>query len=88
MTLVSATPVAIVRIALRTTRRIPKRAMKAAAKGPMRPKRIRLMETAAAISARFQPNSRWRGMISTPGATRVPAAARSVTKVMPPTIQA
>jgi len=80
--------VAIVISAPTTTRRIPKRAMKAAAKGPIRPKRTRLMETAPEISARFQPNSCWSGTIRTPGVARVPAAASRVTKVTPATIHA
>ena len=67
---------------------MPKRAMKAAAKGPISPKRMRLIATASEISARFHPNSDWRGTMSTPGVARVPAAASRVTKVMPPTIQA
>ena len=71
-----------------TTRRRPKRSISAAAKGPVRPKRTRLIETATEISARLQPNSLSRGTIRTPGVERKPADARSTRKVTPATIQA
>jgi hypothetical protein len=67
---------------------MPKRFMKAAAKGPHSPKRRRLMDTAREMTARFQPKSCSRGTISTPGMERMPAAASSVKNVTPNTTHA
>ncbi len=44
------------------------------------------METANDTVARVHPNSRSSGIISTPGADRMPAAARRVTNVTATTI--
>ena len=49
---------------------------------------MRLIETAALMTARFQPNSFWRGTMRTLGVARKPAAPMSATKVMAATIQA
>jgi hypothetical protein len=63
--------------------RIPMRSITAAAKGPHRPKRRRLIETASATTARDQPKSCSSGKISTLGTARPPEAASSVRKVTP-----
>jgi hypothetical protein len=47
-----------------------------------------LMETATEMTARFQPNSFWRGTIKTPGVERNPAAPISAIKVTAATIHA
>ncbi len=88
MSVVSADPPAIMSSAPSITARTPKRSMSAAAKGPIRPKRTRLMETAKEIVAADQPNSCSRGTIRTPGVERKPAAPRSARKVTPATTQA
>jgi hypothetical protein len=71
-----------------TTFRRPKRPIRAAANGPIRPKRTRFTDAAAAIVAFDQPNSSSRGPISTPGVLRNPDAAISVTAVTAKTTQA
>jgi hypothetical protein len=53
--------------------------MSAAANGEIRPKSTRLMDTAAEIVARDQPNSSWSGSIRTLGTARKPAAPMRVT---------
>ena len=70
------------------TTRSPKRSIRAAANGPVRPKRMRLIETAIEITARFQPNSFCSGTISTLGVARNPAAPMSAMNVTAATIQA
>lgn len=55
--------------------------MSAAANGPVKPNRIKLIETATEMTARFQPNSCWSGTISTLGVARKPAAPISAMKV-------
>ncbi len=62
--------------------------MSAAANGPVRPNRIRLIETATEMTARFQPNSFWRGTINTLGVARKPAAPISAMNVTAATIHA
>ena len=88
MTVVSSAPVATVINAPTVTARKPKRSMSAAANGPVRPNRTRLIETATEITARFQPNSFWSGTMSTLGAARKPAAPISAMNVTAATIQA
>ena len=88
MTVVRRAPVATVISAPTVTARTPKRSISAAANGPVRPKRIRLMETAIEITARFQPNSFCSGTIKTPGVARKPAAPMRAMKVTAATIQA
>lgn len=81
------TPAAISASAVAATRRMPKRFMKAAAKGPIRPKSSRRMAKAPEISAADQPNSCCRGPISTPGAPTAPAVTSMVRKAVPATTQ-
>ena len=67
------------------TARRPNRSISAAANGPVSPNRIRLIDTATEITARFQPNSFWSGTIRTLGVARKPAApirAMNVTAAM------
>ena len=86
--MVSSAPVATVTNAPTVTARKPNRSINAAANGPVNPKRIRLIDTASAITARFQPNSFCSGTISTPGAARKPAAPSRAMKVTAATTQA
>ena len=79
--------VATISSAATMTRRIPKRSIRAAANGPHRPYRNRLIETANEIVTRFQPNSCSSGTISTPGVERMPADASNVRNVTAATIQ-
>ena len=83
MTVVRNAPVATVVRAPTVTARTPKRSINAAANGPVRPKRMRLIET-----ARFQPNSFSRGTISTPGVARKPAEPSRAMNVTTATTQA
>ena len=83
-----AAPEATAASATTTTRRKPKRPMRAAANGPVSPNRTRFTDTAAEIVARLHPKSCSSGSISTPGAARNPAAASSVTNVVTATTQA
>jgi hypothetical protein len=86
--IVAAAAAAIIASATVTTRRRPMRSTSAALKGPLSPKTTRLIETAAEIVARLQPNSSCSGTISTPGTARKAAEASSATKPAPATIQA
>ena len=88
MTVVRNAPVATVVSAPTVTARTPKRSINAAANGPVRPKRMRLIETATEITARFQPNSFSRGTISTPGVARKPAEPSRAMNVTTATTQA
>src|SRR5579875_76888 len=81
ISVVKATPAATVARAMIMVSRAPRYSTRAAAKGPMRPKRIRLIETAREMVAAVQPNSCSRGTISTPGVARVAAAGRSGPRV-------
>jgi len=85
---VSSAPVDTVIRAPRVTARRPKRSMSAAANGPVRPNRTRLIETAIEMTARFQPNSFCSGTISTLGVARKPAAPISAMNVTAATTQA
>src|SRR4051812_12461392 len=67
---------------------MPKRSMRAAAKGAVRPKSRRLIETAAEIVPSDQPNSSCSGWISTPGVARKPAAPTRAMKATTATDQA
>lgn len=68
-------------------RRTPKRFMKAAANGPIPPKRRKRMASAPEMSAVLQPNSLCRGMMNTPGAPTAPATTSMVRKVAASTAQ-
>ena len=85
---VSALPAAISTSATAVTARMPKRSIRAAAKGAVRPKSTRLMLTAAESTVVDQPNSFCSGTISTPGAARKPAAPTRARKATAATIQA
>src|SRR5438045_9036 len=67
---------------------MPKRSINAAAKGAVRPKRIRLTDTAEEMVASDQPNSSCSGWIRTLGVARNPAAPTRATKAMTATDQA
>ena len=71
---VSALPAPISTRATEVTARMPKRSIRAAANGAVRPNSTRLMLTAAERTVVDQPNSFCSGTISTPGAARNPAA--------------
>jgi hypothetical protein len=79
MNTVSPLPAATRTSAPATTRRMPSRSISAAANGEINPKSTRLIETAAEIVPRDQPNSSCSGSISTLGTARKPAAPISVT---------
>ena len=83
----ASSPLAIMSTAVTMTERTPKRLMKAAAKGAMRPNSARRTEKAAEISAVLQPNSCSSGWMMTPGAPIAPAVASMTRKVAPATIQ-
>ncbi|MDI2020615.1 hypothetical protein PJL18_01124 [Paenarthrobacter nicotinovorans] len=85
---VKAEPRPIRHSANAVTLRMPKRSMRAAAKGAVSPKRTRLMLTANDNTVVDQPNSCCNGTISTPGAARKPAAPTSARKATAATIQA
>ena len=85
---VRALPAPISTSATDVTMRTPKRSIRAAAKGAVRPKSTRLMLTAAESTVVDQPNSLCSGTISTPGAARKPAAPTSARKATAATIQA
>ncbi len=68
-----------------TTRRRPNWFMKAAANGPIRPKRTSRSAIAKEILALVQPNSRWSGSIRIPAEPMAPAVASMVRKVIPAT---
>ena len=79
--------VAMINKAVRTIRRTPKRFMKAAANGPMRPNRANRIASAEEISDGFQPNSFSSGTINTPGAPTAPAVTSMVRNVATTTAQ-
>ncbi len=85
---VSPDPAAISSSAAVVTRRIPKRSMRAAANGAVRPNRTRFTPTASESVPRDQPNSSWSGTIRTPGAARKPAAPSRATNATAATGQA
>ena len=85
---VSALPAPISTRATAVTARMPKRSIRAAANGAVRPKSTRLMLTAAESTVVDQPNSFCSGTISTPGAARKPAAPTSARNATAATIQA
>ena len=68
-----------------TTRRMPKRFMNPAAKGPIRPNNTRRIAMAVEICCAVQPNSFSSGTIMTPGAPIAPAVTSMVRKVTPAT---
>ena len=88
MKTVSPLPTATMSSAKVTTGRTPKRSIRAAANGEIRPKSIRLSDTAEPMSPCDQPNSSCSGSISTPGTDRKAAAPTSVTKATAATTQA
>src|SRR5215207_6809778 len=75
-------PTAIRPSALATTARMPNRSISAAAKGDVKPYRIRLTMTAAEIVPRDHPKSSCSGSISTLGAARKLPAPMSATKAV------
>ncbi len=85
MTEVSAAPEAMSTSATTTTRRMPKRSMRAAANGAVRPYRTMFTEVARPIDPRDQPNSCRRGPASRPGrvekapATTIASSATAAT---------
>ena len=85
---VSQEPAAITVRATATTRRMPKRSIRAAANGAVRPYRARFTETAAPIVPRDQSNSACSGSMRRPGTERKAAAPMIVTKVTAATNQA
>ncbi len=86
--IVPSAPAPTVVSAAITTRRIPNRSIKAAAKGAVKPKSRTLTLTAAEIVSRRQPNAFCNGTIKTDGAERNPAVAIKVMKVITMAIQA
>ena len=88
ITVVRRAPVATVIRAPTVTTRSPKRSIRAAANGPVSPNKMRLIETAMEMMARFQPNSSCSGTISTLGVARNPAAPISATNVTAATTHA
>lgn len=85
---VELTPRASSRSATAMVRRTPNLSKKAAAKGPIKPYRSRLTETAIEIVALDQPNSCSRGTIRIPGVDLIPAVINNVRKVTPAIIHA
>ena len=83
----SRAPPPIITSAVVATARMPKRFMKAAAKGPKRPKNTRRIASAEEISAVVQPNSCSSGPIKTPAEPMAPAVASMIRKVVPATTQ-
>jgi hypothetical protein len=81
ITVVSPAPVEIVTSAISITRRTPKRSIREAENGAVRPKSSSPIDTASETVARDQPNSCCNGTISTPGVARKPAVVISVTNV-------
>ncbi len=77
MTMLPPEPSATRTRAAEMTRRIPKRSIRAAAKGATSPKSTRLMLTASDMTLVDQPNSSCSGTIRAPGAPRKPAAPSS-----------
>ena len=80
-------PPAIRTSAVVTTWRMPNVFMRAAAKGPSRPKSTRRIAMAEEISAVVQPNSCRSGSIMTPAEPMAPAVASMVRKVVAATTQ-
>lgn len=70
------------------TARGPIRSITRPRSGPASPNRIRLIETARPMVARFQPNSASKGRTMIPGTDRTAAAVRRQTKVTPRTTHA
>ena len=85
---VAAAPLPIIVSAAITTRRMPKRSIKAAANGAVSPYSKTFTDTAREICARLQPNAVSSGTISTEGAERNPAVATKVRNVIPAAIHA
>ncbi len=85
---VSAEPSPIRQRAKDVTLRTPKRSIRAAANGAVKPNRTRLMLTARDSTVVDQPNSSCSGTMSTPGAARKPAAPTKARKATAATIQA
>src|SRR3954470_3203820 len=82
MNTVRPLPSATTSRAVMTTRRMPKRSIRAAAKGAGTPQSATLTTTAAEIVETDQPNSTRSGSINTPGTARnaaAPTRARNVT---------
>lgn len=84
----SAAPPATSSSATVVTRRMPKRAMSAAANGAVRPNSTRFTVTASDSSVRLQPNSSSSGTMSALGAARKPAAPTSARNATAATIHA
>ena len=83
----ATTPAETMPIAAMTTNRTPKRLIRAAANGAIRPKSARRMAKAEEMSAALQPNSCSSGPIRTPGAPIAPAFASMTRNVEPATTQ-
>ena len=88
MNTLSADPVAISMSAADSTGRTPKRSIRAAANGAVRPNRVMLTDIASPTVPCDQPNSWCSGVIITPGTERKPAAPRIATKLTAATTQA
>ena len=80
-------PAMIIATAEMTTGRTPKRLMKAAANGAIRPYSASRTASATEIWAVLQPNSFSSGWMMTPGAPIAPAVASMTRKVAPATTQ-
>ena len=74
--------------AVRTTLRIPKRSMKAAANGAIKPKSNTFTAMEIEISSRRQPNASSSGTTNTEGVARTPAVTTRTKKVTNATGQA
>ena len=88
MTTDSAEPVAISTRAAESTGRTPRRSIRAAANGAVRPNSVMLTDMASPTVPCDQPNSWCRGFIITPGTERKPAAPRIAMKLTAATTQA
>ena len=84
----SAEPAAINSSAADSTGRTPKRSIRAAANGAVRPNSVMLTDMASPTVPWDQPNSWCRGFIITPGTERKPAAPRIAMKLTAATTQA
>jgi hypothetical protein len=88
MPMVAAVPRATAASAAATTRRTPKRSMRAAEKGAISPNRSRLIEIASETWSTRQPNSSSSGVMSTVGVARTPDAISNAAKAAAATTQA
>ncbi len=88
ITVASSRPAEIIATAVTITARRPKRSMKAAEKGAIRPKSMMRRASADEIAAVDQPYSSWSGRISAPGRPMAPAVVSMVRNVSATTTQA